>query len=115
MGQGTRGQVGSPHLSLASGRYSRRVPEETALIAIGHGVTTMTKVSDSTVRRAAKRVGLAARKSRWRRIPGSIDNYGEYMLIEPLSSTIVSGTRSQKFAMTGEDVVAFCNRREEGQ
>jgi hypothetical protein len=37
--------------------------------------------SDSAARRAANRVGLVARKSRWRR--DSIDNYGGFMLVDP--------------------------------
>ena len=50
----------------------------------------ITKVSDSAVRRAAKRAGLIF-ASMVVAIPGSIDNYGAYMLIEPLSNTILGG------------------------
>jgi hypothetical protein len=59
--------------------------------------------SDSKARRAARRVGLVARKSRWRR--GSIDNRGEYMLINPMTNFVVAGSR---FDLTAEDVVQFC-------
>ena len=59
--------------------------------------------SDSKARRAARRVGLVARKSRWRR--GSIDNRGEYMLINPMTNFVVAGSR---FDLTADDVVQFC-------
>ena len=59
--------------------------------------------SDSKARRAARRVGLVARKSRWRR--GSMDNRGEYMLINPMTNFVVAGSR---FDLTAEDVVQFC-------
>jgi hypothetical protein len=48
-------------------------------------------ISDSRARRAACRAGLVARKSRWR--AGSIDNYGEYSLIEPTTNIVVAGVR----------------------
>jgi hypothetical protein len=43
---------------------------------------------DAAAHRAAKRVGLIAKKSRWRR--GSVDNYGEFMLIEPVHNYVVA-------------------------
>jgi hypothetical protein len=58
---------------------------------------------DAAARRAAKRVGLIAKKSRWRR--GSVDNYGEFMLIEPVRNYVVAGSR---FNMTPADVIAYC-------
>jgi hypothetical protein len=42
-------------------------------------------------RRAARRAGLVARKSRWR--AGTIDNYGGFMLIEPLANITLAGFR----------------------
>jgi hypothetical protein len=42
-------------------------------------------------RRAAKRVGLLAVRSRWRR--ESIDNHGGFQLIEPHINSIVAGVR----------------------
>jgi hypothetical protein len=59
--------------------------------------------SDSRARRAARRVGLVARKSRWRR--GTNDNHGDYMLTDPTRNVIVAGPR---FNMTVEEVVEFC-------
>ena len=59
--------------------------------------------SEDQARRAAKRVGLKARKSRWR--AGSIDNFGNFMIIDPMRNWIVAGTR---FDFTADDVVAFC-------
>ena len=46
---------------------------------------------DERARRAARRVGLIARKSRWRR--GSSDNFGRFMLIEPYANLILGGER----------------------
>jgi hypothetical protein len=40
-----------------------------------------TRSQEDRARRAAKRVGLRARKSRWR--AGSIDNFGEFMIVDP--------------------------------
>ena len=67
--------------------------------------TTQTNsvTSDSKARRAARRAGLLARKSRWRR--GSIDNRGEYMFLNPMTNFVVAGSR---FDLTAEDVVQFC-------
>jgi hypothetical protein len=58
---------------------------------------------DSRVRRAARRAGLVARKSRWR--AGSIDNYGEYMLVDPATNFVVAGSR---YDMTPEEVLDYC-------
>ena len=66
----------------------------------------MQTISDSRVRSAAKRVGLMARKSRWRR--DSIDNFGDYQLIDPRYNCVVDGAR---FDLTAADVLAFCSER----
>jgi hypothetical protein len=58
---------------------------------------------DARARRAAKRVGLYARKSRWR--AGSIDNYGEFMLVDPSTNLAVAGFR---FDMSPEEVIEYC-------
>jgi hypothetical protein len=62
---------------------------------------------DARARRAARRVGLMARKSRWRR--DSIDNYGEFMLIDLYDNYVVAGSR---FDMTAENVIAFCEQHQ---
>jgi len=64
---------------------------------------TNSVASDSKARRAARRVGLVARKSRWRR--DSFDNHCGYMLIDPTTNFVVAGSR---FDLTAEDVVQFC-------
>jgi len=46
-----------------------------------------TNAIEQRARRAAKRIRLIAKKSRWR--AGSIDNRGGFMLIEPYSNGIV--------------------------
>ena len=53
-------------------------------------------------RRAAKRVGLLARKSRRQ---FSIDNLGDFQLIDPFYNAIVAGER---FDLTAEEVIDFC-------
>ena len=63
------------------------------------------KAVEARARRAARRVGLIARKTRWRR--DSIDNFGDFMLIEPNGNYAVAGFR---YDMTAEDVIAYCNR-----
>jgi hypothetical protein len=63
-------------------------------------------VSESAARRAAKRIGLIARKTRWRR--DTIDNRGGFQLLNPYSNWIVAG---EKFDLSPDDVVAFCHRQ----
>jgi hypothetical protein len=65
--------------------------------------TDFEPVTDSRARRAARRAGLVARKSRWR--ADSIDNHGEYMLLESTTNNVVAGPR---FNMTANEVVEFC-------
>jgi hypothetical protein len=57
-------------------------------------------VIEQRARRAAKHVGLIARKSRWR--AGTCDNHGGFMLVD--DNVIVGGLR---FDMTAEDVLEF--------
>ena len=58
---------------------------------------------DSRVRRAAKRVGLVAKKSRWR--AGTIDNHGDYCLVDPFRNWVVRGER---FDLSAEEVISYC-------
>jgi len=64
------------------------------------------RASEARARRAAKRVGLLAMKSRRRR--NSSDNLGGFALIEPLRNIHVLGVR---FELTAEDVIEYCARR----
>ncbi len=57
---------------------------------------------DSRARRLARKEGLVARKSRWR--AGSVDNHGEFMLVDPQTNFVVAGSR---FDMTADDVIRF--------
>ena len=66
-------------------------------------MTSDWKYSKSQARRAAKRVGLQARKSRWR--ANSIDNRGGFQIMDPMRNWIVA---AEKFNFTAEDVVGFC-------
>jgi hypothetical protein len=61
---------------------------------------------DAKVRRAAKRVGLRAIKSRWRL--GSIENFGKFMLNDPLRNMPAAGER---FDLDAETVIAICEKR----
>jgi hypothetical protein len=49
------------------------------------------KALDARARREARRVGLIARRSRWRR--DSIDNFGDFMLIDLYGNYVVAGSR----------------------
>ena len=55
------------------------------------GTDVVTEFSDSQARRAAKRIGLLARKSRWRR--DTVDNHGGFMLLQPVSEPRGCGTQ----------------------
>ena len=66
--------------------------------------------SEHQARRAAKRVGLKACKSRWR--AGSVDNFGEFMLLEPQQNQVIAGSR---FDLTADEVVELCARYGEQQ
>jgi hypothetical protein len=71
--------------------------------------TAMTEHAiDSRARRAAARVGLRALKSRQRLHVPNIDNHGDFMLVDVQTSFCVAGER---FQLTAEDVVQFCQRR----
>lgn len=59
--------------------------------------------SERRARRAAKRVGLLARKSRGAL---SIDNRDGFMLIEPLHNRVISGER---FDLSSEEVIELCS------
>jgi hypothetical protein len=59
---------------------------------------------ESRARRAARRIGLVARKSRWR--ASSCDNRGQFMLIEPRHNIVVSGSR---FDMSAQEVIDYCS------
>jgi hypothetical protein len=61
---------------------------------------TMPAVTEQRARRAALKVGLLARKSRWRK--DSADNFGEFMIVDPTNNSVVAGAR---FEMTAADVV----------
>jgi hypothetical protein len=65
---------------------------------------TIADISDSRARRAAKRFGLCARKSRWRQ--GTVDNRGGYMLIDPLTNYVAAG---EKLDLTAADVIEYCH------
>jgi hypothetical protein len=62
--------------------------------------------SESQARRAAKRAGLIARKSRSR--ANSIDNLGGLQIIDPARNLIVA---VEKYNYTADDVMAFCESK----
>lgn len=61
-----------------------------------------TKADEARARRAAKRGGLIAWKSRARR--NTFDNWGGFMLVNP-DNWIVAG---EHFEMSASDVIAYC-------
>jgi hypothetical protein len=56
---------------------------------------------DARARRAARRAGLTACKSRWR--SNSVDNYGGFQLVDH-HNTIVAGAR---FDLSAEEVLKY--------
>jgi len=64
---------------------------------------TSEKAMEARARRAAKRVGLIAKKSR-RRVDG-YNNVGEFALIDPRRNWIVAGER---FELTPAYVMEYC-------
>ncbi len=64
------------------------------------------KAFELRARRAAKRVGLIARKSRVR--VGDVDNFGKFALVEPHGNYVVAGKR---FDLSAEDVIAYCAKQ----
>lgn len=66
----------------------------------------VSKAMDSRARRAAKRAGLVAKRSRWRH--GTVDNQGGFMVIEPRTNTVRDGVR---FDMSPQEVVEYCRNQ----
>lgn len=58
---------------------------------------------EQRARRAARRVGLVARKSRWR--INTCDNYGGFILIDPMRNYCIRGWR---YDLSAEDIIEFC-------
>jgi hypothetical protein len=54
-------------------------------------------------RRAARRVGLNAKKTRWRR--NSVDNHGSFAIVDPYTNCMMAGYR---FDMSAEEVIDYC-------
>jgi hypothetical protein len=61
---------------------------------------------DAQARRAAERLGLKAKRSRWR--AGTSDNRGGFQILNPHRNRIIVG---EKFELSAEDVIAFCGER----
>lgn len=68
---------------------------------------TEEKILENLLRRQAKRLGLALRKSRAKRI--HLDNFGEYGIIDPYENFVVAGSR---FDLSLEDVKDFLDEYE---
>ena len=62
--------------------------------------------NDSTARGWARKLGLKAKKSRWRK--NSADNRGGFMLLDPIRNTVIAGIR---FDLTSDDVIEYCKLR----
>jgi hypothetical protein len=59
---------------------------------------------EQRARRAARRVGLIAKKSRWH--INTVDNQGGFMLIEPISNRVCDGER---FDLVAQAVIDYCD------
>jgi hypothetical protein len=66
----------------------------------------MSTAIEDRARRAAKRIGSYATKSRSRL--RTIDNYGQFMLINLYRNCVLAGER---FNLSPEDVIACCAKR----
>jgi hypothetical protein len=62
-----------------------------------------TSAIEARARRAAKKAGLAVRKSKWR--AGTIDNYGQFQIIDPQFNIPVAGF---KYDLSAEEVIEYC-------
>jgi hypothetical protein len=60
-------------------------------------------VSDSAARRAARRAGYIARKSRRRKY--TCDNFGDFMILDPYRNCVVAGA---SYELSAADVVEWC-------
>jgi hypothetical protein len=58
---------------------------------------------EARARRVAKKIGLIATKSRWRR--DSVDNYGGFRLVDLYSNCVEAGVR---FDLSAQDVIDYC-------
>lgn len=58
---------------------------------------------ESRARRAAKSIGFTACKSRHR--PGSVDNHGGFVVMDPATGVLVAGFR---YDMSPEEVISWC-------
>ena len=63
-----------------------------------------TRDTEDCARRAAKRVGLAIRKSRQTTLHDN--NQGHFMLFDPIDNQIIGGER---YDMTAQDVIDWCD------
>jgi hypothetical protein len=62
-----------------------------------------TTLEESRARYAAKKIGLKAKKSRWR--ANTIDSFGGFMIIDPDRNFIVHGSRSE---LSAQHVIDYC-------
>jgi hypothetical protein len=58
---------------------------------------------DARARRAARRIGLIARRARWR--IGSIENHGGFQLINLMTNAVVAGERLD---LSANEVIEYC-------
>lgn len=66
--------------------------------------TLMEKTQESRIRRLARRHGYLVRKSRARKYVPTMNDFGEYMLIEPNRNLVVLGER---FNASLDDIETF--------
>lgn len=66
--------------------------------------TVSEQTMNARARRAAKKVGLMAVKSK--KCLGSVDNFGGFAIIDQGTNVVVMGAR---FDLTASDVIDYCN------
>jgi len=85
--------------------YNQFIKTTNELLASADDLAT--KALEQRARRAAKKAGLRASKTRWR--ANSFDNLGGFQIIDPYYNTVVTGLR---FDMSAEEVINFCSEKE---
>jgi hypothetical protein len=68
----------------------------------------MNTVSDGTARRAAKKAGLVAKRSRRR--ANTVDNRGGFMLVDPMRNIVIAGARFELTAQQVVDIIKASNQ-----
>jgi hypothetical protein len=90
---------------VMSNRTANNKGERAMTASVLFDFTPTEKSLQQRARRAARRVGLMAKKSRWRL--GTVDNYGGFMLLDPWRNLV---RRGERFDMSAQEVIEYCDQ-----